>query len=360
MTYLRNGDQVLIRGSEEIKPGEIYSLISEADSLEKREKARQGYAYRIVGEIQITGNKGDLWVGVITETRGLITRDTPLIPRLPRLKDLEPIAAPAALDATFYLNRQYSTYVTGQFGYGFVNLGSEDGIQEGMIFESVITKDGVTDKSLGKDIDFHSADLQVVQVSERFSTVRVIAGSTEIPEGAPLRLLTDVSRFQKSNATPEKATTPTPSASQAPEELPAPTAEPSQTPSPGPEELPPPVAEPSPAPAPSVAPSPEPAPAVQPSAAPPAQTNELDQYDQEDHLKKGEEKELKQLEQYKAKVPEELPPPEGAPQTAPLQSPSTEDLPPPPPAESAPSGGAPSSGAPSGNPLPPSEPQVID
>ena len=386
-TYLKVGDQILVRGlSEEIKPGETYSVTHLPDPLEKDEKKRQGFAYHVDGEVQIMGVQNGYWIGVIKHGQGTMERGSKLIPLVPRIKPLDPVVAPAAKDAQFYVDKGLSTSIAGQYSFGFVNLGSEDGLQEGMILENYQSQDLNTGKDLAYPRLFHVADMQVVQVSERFSTVLVIYGASEVYDGMPVHLLTDLSHFQKYGAFPNGNDTPTnppdapaqsvdspgdepipppaPSAEPSPEPLPPPVP-PVASPAPSPEAPPPitaPVAEPSqsvaPAPTQAVAPeappappappapqataqpvqeqqAPPPPPAPEPVATPrPAPTkNELDALDSEEKLNPSEERELKQLENYKAKTPDVPPPVEGS---APPPPPAADQAPPPPAAAQAP------------------------
>jgi hypothetical protein len=202
-TYLKVGDEIMIQGfSEEIKPGTTYAVINEPAVLEKNEKKRQGLAYHIEGELQIIGIQNNLWVAVVKQGRGMMQRGSKIIPALPRLKNLDPVAAPATQEGQFYVDKGISTSVTGQHSFGFINLGSEDGLQEGMILESFQSRDLNTGKALPAPHLFRVAYMQVVQVSERFSTVQIISGATEVYDGLPVRLLTDLSKFQKFQATP--------------------------------------------------------------------------------------------------------------------------------------------------------------
>jgi hypothetical protein len=359
-TYLRTGDQILIRGlSQDIKPGETYGITHSPVQLEQNEKKRQGLGYHVDGEVQIIGIQNNYWLGAVKQARSTVERGSLLIALPPRLKQLEPIPAPASLQGQFYVDKAVSTFIAGQYSYGFINLGTEDGIQEGMILESYQDRDLNTGRPLGTTDVFHVADMQVVQVSERFSTVQVVAGATEVYDGMPVHLLTDLSHLQKYGAISSGADTP-PAPEAAPSEPPPPAPEAQPTdgaqsldePAPAPSaDIPPPVtapvvetapvAPPAPVPVPTPAPEavpPPPAPEAAPQAAPTAKAeelpappppppaeppttmqapapasqqpptpvhtpNELDALDGEDKLKPSEEKELQQLENYKAKVP---------------------------------------------------------
>jgi hypothetical protein len=363
-TYLKVGDQILIRGlTEDIKPGETYGVTQGPIRLEKNDRKRQGLGYHIDGEIQIIGIQNGYWIGVIKQGRGLMERGSKLVALPPRVKAMDPIPAPATIQGQFYVDKASSTYITGQHSFGFINLGSEDGIQEGMVLESYQPNDLNTGRALSSPELFHVADMQVVQVSERFSTVLIFSGATEVYDGMPVQLLTDISHLQKYGAipSPNADTPPAPEAEPTeipppspadgaqsldepaagtetvPVPVPVPVPAPEATPPPAPvAEVPPPVTAPVVEPAPVEVPPPavEQIPAPQPAAnvhaaetqAPPPPVeppvsvsvpeqapppapqpthtpNELDALDGEDKLAPNEAKELKQLENYKAKVP---------------------------------------------------------
>jgi hypothetical protein len=315
-TYLKVGDQVLIQGmSDELNAGETFAVTHDPDVLEKDKKKRQGFGYHVDGELRIIGSQDGYWIGVITQGRSLMYRGSYLTQRTPRLKPLAAIPAPAAQSGQFYVDKGVSTSMSGQYSYGFVNLGSEDGLQEGMILESYENMDLNTGKKLIGTNLFHVADMQVVQVSERFSTVLIVSGITEVYDGMPVRLLTDVSNFQNYGAIPitgEQPTDISPEVPPQPEPTPSPAPSPSETSSPPAEDLPP--------------PAPEASATSTPQATP---TNDLDALDGEDKLNAEEKRELQQLENYKAKDPSagtDVPPP-----SPPVDAESTP--PPPPPAD---------------------------
>jgi hypothetical protein len=377
-TYMKVGDQVLIRGmSEDIKPGETYALTHTPEALEKNEKKRQGLAYHVDGEVQIVGIQNNLWIGLIKQGRGLIQRGGKLIPLPPRIKNMDLVPAPAAQEGQFYVDKGAATFIAGQHSFGFVNLGSEDGLQEGMVLESFQSQDLNTGRSLAYPELFHVADMQVVQVSEHFSTVLIFSGASELYDGLPVRLVTDLSTLQKYGAAPGGNMPLAPDATPAdgaPADIPPPPAPaPTETP-PAPEpaqpvqpvndaaaasekDIPPPITAPpvippvappvvppvpTPEPAPTATPTPAealqapPPPAPAPEAPPapaatptPAPTkNELDALDGEEQLDPNEQRELQQLENYKAKTPDAAqaapttpaPPAPVAPETAPAES----------------------------------------
>ena len=204
-----------------------------------------------------------------------------------------------------------SVWLVAENQIGFVNLGSEDGVQPGMVFEAFQTKDGMTAQPFASANLFRVVDIQAIQVTEGFSTVLVISGTKEIYEGTPVHLLMDVTKFRKYGAVSSTVSGET-----------APKLEQQNWDSI--------ITNPNPNAMPSSAPPAE-APETneqtpQNPATGGAKGNELDPYDTEDQLNADEKKELQQLEKYKPSAPTTAPsgtpeanpeagaPPAGAPQ----------------------------------------------
>lgn len=121
-----------------------------------------------------------------------------MIPLPARVRaDLEPIPGPSALEGILRLDRFYSTRTTAQHKLVFVDRGADDGVQVGMIFRVYQHFDSNNDLRLTKGDVLISADLMVVNVSEKFSTCYVLSSANYIVEGTPATLLTDVSDLQK-------------------------------------------------------------------------------------------------------------------------------------------------------------------
>jgi hypothetical protein len=317
--YLGMNDLVYIQADEKLQVGETYTITRNPMVLKSKKSDRTGYSYLQIGKVKITGIRDHVFIGRILTNRDYLPRGSFLIPNIPRVPELTPIAGPRPIPGVLMLDHSFSTYATAQHKEVFIDRGSEDGIQPGMVFRAYEHKDPSNDKKISNSNFVIDADFIVIQVSPTFCSALAIHSLSPVIENSPVVLLTDISDLNKNDGfsnkgaddddldkldendgmtaaerrelkqlekwkkNPENATsaTPTPSPNPSPEPTPSdtPTPEASAAPEPAPTATPAPSAEPSPAtsaPADTAPPTAEPAPPTTEAPAPetPAPTPE--------------------------------------------------------------------------------------
>jgi hypothetical protein len=192
--YLTLGDTVYIRpDGEQLSVGETYSITQDPYKLKSAKSDRDGYSYRILGQVKIIAVRDELMIGTIVAGKDLIPRGADLISVPPRVPQLSPIPGPAAVEGRVLLDRNLATYTTAQHKLAFINRGSADGVQPGMIFRAYEHYDPANDKKITSADFIVDADVMVVHVTDHFSTALVLRSELTIVEDAPVTLLMDVS-----------------------------------------------------------------------------------------------------------------------------------------------------------------------
>ncbi len=202
---LTPGDLVQVESSSEggLQVGESYAITSSPHSFETGLFGRNGYSYPILGKVQITGVRDDVYSGIITQASSHIPRSSNLIPIPPRVKTGTPIPGKSELDATLLLNRALSTEITAQHQQAFIDRGSSDGVEPGMVFRSYQLEDPLSREGFDERW-IVEGDFMVVQVSPEFSSVIAINSTTEIKSRTRLTLLQNVSDLLKKRTVGEK------------------------------------------------------------------------------------------------------------------------------------------------------------
>ncbi|MGK5087657.1 LysM peptidoglycan-binding domain-containing protein [Bdellovibrionota bacterium FG-2] len=260
-TFLVLNDTVYIRAEQELQVGQTYALTDTPEKLKAGKSDRVGYSYAILGKVEIKGVRDGVFVGKIVSNRTPIARGALLMPPVPRVPEPQPIAGTASMQGVIMVDPNSSTTTVAQHKIVFVDRGADDGIKPGMVFRAYAHRDPGTDEKVTSSDFIVNADLIVLHVTERFSTALVLDSSVPVLMNSPVVLLTDVSDLKKSRDLHEKA----PVLDEHEKEL-----------------------------------------------------DELDRLDKGDGLGKEEEKELKQLEEWKGPAPEEgAPPPTAEPQPQP-------------------------------------------
>jgi hypothetical protein len=197
---ITNQEIVFISSDKDLKVGDRYAISESPFELKNKESPRVGYSYGILGSVRIIDRREGLYVGIVENARHPFYRGAMLLPLPPRVRaDLEPIPAPNSIEGILHLDRFYSTRTTAQHKLVFVDRGTDDGVQVGMVFRAYQHFDSNNDLRITKGNVLISADLIVVQTSETFSTCYILSSATYIVDGIPVTLLTDISDLTKPN-----------------------------------------------------------------------------------------------------------------------------------------------------------------
>jgi hypothetical protein len=300
------GDEILLSSNgPALQTDQVYSIISSHSTLE-REDGQKGFVYPIEGKVKIIGVHDGQYLGEIVALKGLGARGMGIIDTPPKIMPIDPITGPSNLQGNIIFDRRSSLFLSAQHRWVYVNRGSADGVQPGMIFRMFQYKDPVTKKTLTAGNVLVEGDVEVYQTCENFSIAQVAWSRGTIENNNEAILLTDLNdRFIRYylNGSGE-GTSPPPSGDSAPsvsgdfdDDLEVPKN-------------------------PELPPSPD-------------DSDWLDQLDNNQDLAPDEEKELEQLEKYEG-APEDAPAPLD--ETAPTETegaatldPSTSELPAPPP-----------------------------
>jgi LysM domain len=197
---ITNQEIVFVSSKNDLQIGDRYAISESPFELKNKVSPRVGYSYGILGSVRIVDRREGLYVGIVENARHPFYRGAMLLPLPPRVRaDLEPIPAPNSIEGILHLDRFYSTRTTAQHKLVFVDRGTDDGVQVGMVFRVYQHFDSNNDLRITKGNVLISADLIVVQTSEKFSTCYVLSSSNYIVDGTPVTLLTDISDLTKAN-----------------------------------------------------------------------------------------------------------------------------------------------------------------
>ncbi len=191
------GDTVFVQSNEALAIGSEWTITQAPELLKtKIEGARQGYDYPNKGVLRITQQKEEVYVAEVVQAAFEILRGDFLIERLQPIRIPSPRPAPQAIRATVILPRDVNTYTTSQHKEVFINAGSDDGIEPGMVFRSYQHEDPSNGKIISKGTLIPLADFLILKTSERFSSALVLRSKSAIQEQIECVSLTDITDFE--------------------------------------------------------------------------------------------------------------------------------------------------------------------
>ncbi len=204
-TFLILGDTVYVRAEQELQIGQTYAITDSPEKIKAGKSDRVGYSYALLGKVEIKGVRDGVFVGKIVSNRTPIVRGSLLMPPVPRVPEPQPIAGPAPMQGVIMVDPNSSTGTVAQHKIVFVDRGADDGIKPGMVFRAYAHNDPSNDEKVTSSDFIVNADLIVLHVSERFSTALVLDSTVTITVNSPVILLTDVTDLKKSRELHEKA-----------------------------------------------------------------------------------------------------------------------------------------------------------
>jgi hypothetical protein len=202
--YLGLQDVVYIRSDEGVQIGETYTITQEPTILKAPNSDRVGFSYLNIGKVQILGVRDNLFLGVIVTAKFPIQRGHSLILTPPEIPYLSPIPGPRPIRGVLMIDHTIATYAIAQHKEVFIDRGSEDGVQSGMVFRAYQHTDPGNNKELTRSDFIIDADIQIARVSSNFSSGVVIESKSIINENSEVYLLTDVSDILKNKGFREK------------------------------------------------------------------------------------------------------------------------------------------------------------
>jgi hypothetical protein len=204
--YLGMGDLVYLLADQDMRIGDTFMATGEPIRLTAPGSDRVGYSYHNLGTVRIIGIRGNLYLGKIISTRSFISRGTLLVKPPKRIKGITLTAGKQELRASVLIDKNFTIYTTAQHKQVFLNVGTKDQVQPGMIFRVFQHYDPANDRKVTDTNFIIEADILVLQTSEDISAGLIISSYTPISEYSPAYLLSDLSDVRKNLGFSAKAT----------------------------------------------------------------------------------------------------------------------------------------------------------
>ncbi len=191
-TSVYRGNEVTIQPvGQPLEVGATYSLLDPEPSKIQSD-GREALSYEVQGQVKILGVQSGIYVGEPSHARGPISRGALLVPMIKRIERQAPVAGPAGIKGSIISDRRSGAFMSGQNKWVYIDRGTQDGAQPGMIFRTFQNQDPLNGKTLTPGEVFVQGDAQIVQGCETFSIGMFVWSRGEVPERYPGILLTDL------------------------------------------------------------------------------------------------------------------------------------------------------------------------
>ena len=191
--YLDLREEIAISSSQTLETGQTYSIVGNPVTIESDGRKMESYA--VSGEVKVLGVNDGTYLGELRNINGMTERGDFLVPKIPRIQRIKPIAGPSPIEAKIIVDRRLSTRNAAQYKWVYIDRGVTDGIQPGMVFRMFQYEDPHNGEYITKSNMLVAGDVEVYAVCGNFSLGQVIWSKTTIEDQMPTVLLTDVQDY---------------------------------------------------------------------------------------------------------------------------------------------------------------------
>lgn len=191
------GDQVFIRGDEQLQVNQVYSVTTGPQKIVAPRDGRVGFAYDLTGKIRIIGVRDGVFIGTVVAIFYPIRRGQLLIPEVKDYKFPPAISALTPVAATIVVPEGARDDMLGEQKIVYLDVGSQDGVQPGTIFRHYLHTDPYTNKPISAKDFLIESELKVLSVQEKFSVAIILHARNSLHFGEDLTALTDLRDFEK-------------------------------------------------------------------------------------------------------------------------------------------------------------------
>ncbi len=192
-TSSNRGNEITVRANgKPLEVGALYSVL-DPTPMKIQSEGREALSYEVAGKVKILGVQSGVYVAEVIRTQSPLERGSLLIPVLGRIDKIPPVAGSAKVSGSIISDRRTGAFMSGQNKWVYIDRGTRDGVEPGMLFRIFQNVDPRTGKQLTPGEVFVQGDAQITQNCENFSIGTFIWTRGEVPERYPGVLLTDIS-----------------------------------------------------------------------------------------------------------------------------------------------------------------------
>lgn len=181
-----------------LKTGKGYHIVGEPHYLDSKHTPQSSKIYPIQGKLRVLGVNDGVYLADILNHRDLVTRGQYVIESIPRYIPSQPIPGPKdkIVKSTVYSDPFESTFMSAAQKTVYLRVGSDDGVQPGMIFRMFQNEDPSREgKILTAAQVLVAGDILVTQVCNDIAMGEVLWSQQEIYPDTQAVALSDVNDY---------------------------------------------------------------------------------------------------------------------------------------------------------------------
>lgn len=191
-TRLSIGDLVFVKSPYDLQTGKLYTVIGDSHEMRSPFTDRMAFLSPKLATIKIIGIRDRMFVASVTQANDVVMRGNRVVDYIPGAPKTAMVPGSSPLEGMILSDPKSPSRMISTNHQYYVDRGTRDGIQAGMVFRSFQHRDTSTGKKI-TDADFLiDSDFQVIYAAEGFSTVICLSGQAQIGDRLLAKLLLDV------------------------------------------------------------------------------------------------------------------------------------------------------------------------
>jgi hypothetical protein len=167
-----------------VKPGDMFSVYTAGGEVKHRISDRQGFLYTTTAQIKAIKLIGDVWECYVADQSGIVQRKDRVTIFTPKINKISRTYSQRKVEAAII--GSYRDSSTGlSFGdIVYLDRGRADGLELGNTLEIYSFVDRGTEKKISSSPTYKIGELNIINLTDNFSTAVISASSNAIGVGA--------------------------------------------------------------------------------------------------------------------------------------------------------------------------------
>jgi nucleoid-associated protein YgaU len=171
--------------SAKVKPGDFFSIYSAGGEIKHKISDRSGFIYTTTAQIKVIKNiERDLWECYVSDQSGLVQRNDRITGYTPRIGKISKTYGLRKVEAAIIGSFRDSTAGLSFGDVVYLDRGRADGLELGNTLELYSFVDRGTEKKISSTPTYKIGELNIINLTDNFSTAIISASSHEIGLGA--------------------------------------------------------------------------------------------------------------------------------------------------------------------------------
>ena len=167
-----------------VKPGDLFSVYTAGGEIKHKISDRSGFLYTTTAQLKAIKKIDNVWECYVTDQSGIVQRKDRVTVYTPRIGKIAKTYSQRKVEAAIIGSYRDSTLGLSFGDVVYLDRGRADGLELGNTFELFSFVDRGTEKKITTSPTYKIGELNIINLTDNFSTAIISASSHEISVGS--------------------------------------------------------------------------------------------------------------------------------------------------------------------------------